>query len=126
MLRAISETAVAIRVRSVREKSSLDASSRALFLARTTSASCWMRIVISLSPCRPSFEKRLAELGTQLTLQDMPGGIDLALTAPIAPGYGIEHGTATIGRRFDVVQGQQVLHPHTGPRPVELGRHRAG
>jgi hypothetical protein len=56
----------------------------------------------------------------------MPGGIDLALTTPIAPRYGIQHGTATIGRRFGVVQSQQILHPHTSPRPVELGRHGAG
>ena len=79
-----------------------------------------MRIVISFSLFRPSLQKRLAELRAQLALEDMPGGIDLALTTTIAHRYGIQHGTATIGRRFDVVQSQQILHPHTSARPVEL------
>ena len=75
---------------------------------------------------RSSLEERLAELGTQLTLQEMPRGIDFALTAPVAAGQGVEHGAAAVGRRLGVVQGQQVLHPQPGPRPVELRRHRAG
>ena len=62
----------------------------------------------------------------RLALEQVPGGVDLALPSPVAAGQGEQHRTTPISRRLDALQRQQVLHPQPGPRPVQLRRHRTG
>ena len=48
---------------------------------------------------------------------------DLPLAAPVAAGQREQHRPAPVGRRLDLLEGQQVLDPQPGPGAVQLGGH---
>jgi hypothetical protein len=62
----------------------------------------------------------------QVALQQVAGGVDLALATTVAAGDGQQHGTAALRRRLDPLGDEQVLHPQPGAGAVELRGHRAG
>ena len=126
MLRATSETAVAMRVRSVRENPSRAASSRAACRAATMSASALDRDADLVVARLAAFHQRLAEPRAEVALEQVARGVDLPLPAAVAAGQREQHRAAPLGGRFGLVEGQQVLDPQPGAGPVQLRGDGAG
>ena len=128
MLRAISETAVAIRVRSVPENPASDGE---LAGAPGGRRRCRRRADRGSGPRRraagPRSSSGLAEPRAQVALQagaeprrPRAAGAGRRWTGRAAPA-----GSGSVGGSTSL-QGQQVLDPQPRPGAVELGRHRAG
>ena len=79
----------------------------------------------SSSRAVPAVQQRHAQPRAQVALQQVAGRVDLSLPAPVTAGQREQHRSAPVGRRLDVLQGQQVLHPQPGPGAVQLRGHRA-
>ena len=96
MLRATSETAVAMTVRSVPGEAEPGRRARERGLARRRR--CRRRPGSGCAPRRrvwlPALHQRPAQPGAQLALQQVPGGVDLALPTPVAAGEGEQHRSA--------------------------------
>ena len=122
MLRAISEIAVAMRVRSVAENPTRAAISRPFCRATTTSASlrhghadlAVRRLLL------PPFEELGLDPCARRAAQDVAMDVELPLTAPVPAGQRPQDRSATVGRRLDPLGEQQVLHPQPGPGAAQL------
>ena len=103
MLRAISDTAVAINVASVREKPRLGGQLTGL-LARLDDVGVAVDadpdlVIVSFA----SLQQRSAQPRADVALEQVPGGVDLPLPAPIGTGQGEQHRTALWRRRLRVL-----------------------